>query len=113
MPQVSLQDVVSQRLNASQAEVAAFCQRWKIVEFALFGSVLRDDFRSGSSDVDILVTFASNHGWNLFDLMNMERELEEMFGRKVDITQKRGLRNPYSRAEILRSHQVIYASQHS
>ena len=41
--------------------------------------------------------------------MNMQRELEGMFGRSVDLIQKKELQNPYRRAEILRSHQVIYA----
>ena len=42
--------------------IADFCRRWKIVEFSLFGSVLRSDF-GPESDIDILVSFAPNAAW--------------------------------------------------
>ncbi|MBF2084066.1 nucleotidyltransferase family protein [Thermoleptolyngbya sp. C42_A2020_037] len=101
---------LNQRIPASLEQIAEFCHRWKIIEFALFGSVLRDDFRS-DSDIDALVTFAPSPGWSLFDWVDMKDELEDLFRRKVDITDKEGLKNPYRRHEILRTHQVIYASK--
>ena len=103
-----LKMVLTERLQCSFAEIEAFCQRWKVVEFALFGSVLRDDFNS-NSDIDILVTFAPDHGWNLFDLMDMQDELESYLQRPVDLLQKKELVNPYRRESILQTHQVIYA----
>ncbi len=42
-----------------EKESAAFCNRWKVVEFAMFGSAVRDDFSAGS-DIDALVAFSSN-----------------------------------------------------
>ncbi|PIG94997.1 nucleotidyltransferase family protein [Gloeocapsopsis sp. IPPAS B-1203] len=102
--------IISERLQASPSQIADYCQRWKIVEFALFGSVLRDDFRF-DSDVDVLITLAPHHGWSLFDWLDMQQELETMFQRKVDLVDKRGLKNPYRRSEILKTHQVIYASK--
>lgn len=105
-----LQTLMNERLNVSSSQIADFCRRWKIIEFALFGSVLRDEFRP-DSDVDVLVTFAPNHGWSWFDWMNMQKELETMFGRKVDLISKKYLKNPYRRAEILSTHRVIYASE--
>ncbi len=102
--------VINKRLKVSPSQIADFCQRWKIVEFALFGSVLRDDFRP-DSDIDVLVTLDPDHGWSLFDWVDMQQELEAMFKRKVDLVDKRGLKNPYRRAEILKTHQVIYASK--
>jgi uncharacterized protein len=107
---IQTQQVAIERLGISLEDVAAFCQHWKIVEFAVFGSVLRDDFRP-DSDIDVLVTFASNDGWSLFDLMNLQRELESMVRRSVDLLEKRDLKNPFRRAEILRTYQVIYASK--
>jgi hypothetical protein len=109
---VELKNLVSDRLQASPTQIADFCQRWKITEFALFGSVLRDDFRS-DSDIDVLVTFIPNPGWSLFDWVDMKDELEEMFGRKIDIADKEGLKNPYRRYEILKNYQVIYANEQS
>jgi hypothetical protein len=105
-----LPTVTNERLKVSPSQIAAFCQRWKIIEFALFGSVLRDDFRP-DSDIDVLVTLAPDHGWNLFDWVDMQQELEAMFKRKVDLVDKQGLKNPYRRAEILKTHQVMYASK--
>ncbi|HEY9878902.1 MAG TPA: nucleotidyltransferase family protein [Leptolyngbyaceae cyanobacterium] len=105
-----LQPFVRNRLKASPAQIAQFCQRWKITEFALFGSVLRDDFRS-DSDIDVLVTFDSNATWSLFDWVDMKDELKTLTGREVDIADKDGLKNPYRRYEILRTHQVIYVRE--
>jgi predicted nucleotidyltransferase len=61
-----LEPPLNQHIAASPTQIAEFCQRWHITEFALFGSVLRDDFRP-DSDIDVLVTFAPDPGWNLFD----------------------------------------------
>lgn len=51
-----LKPPISQRLPASAAQISAFCQRRKVTEFALFGSVLRDNFRP-DGDIDVLLTF--------------------------------------------------------
>lgn len=67
-----------------EREIEAFCQRWKIVQLDLFGSVLREDFRP-DSDVDLLVEFSSGAEWSLLDHARMERELEEILGRSVDL----------------------------
>jgi len=93
-------------------KIADFCQRWKITELALFGSVLRDDFRS-DSDVDILVTFAPDAHRTLFDMVDMQDELEAMFERKVDLVSRRGIersRNYLRRKAILDSAEIIYAA---
>jgi uncharacterized protein len=91
------------------ARIEEFCRKWHIIEFALFGSVLRDDMRP-DSDVDVLVTFADDARLNLYDWQDMEDELSEIFGRDVDLVAKSGLRNPFRRHEILRTQKVIYAS---
>jgi uncharacterized protein len=85
---------------------------WQITEFALFGSVLRDDFRS-NSDIDILVTFSPEAHHTLFDLVHMENQLKEIFQRNVDLVSRRGIEtslNHLRRNEILSSAQVIYAT---
>ncbi|MBW4442095.1 MAG: nucleotidyltransferase domain-containing protein [Plectolyngbya sp. WJT66-NPBG17] len=111
---IGLNQVLRDRLKVSEDVIAQFCQKWKIVEFALFGLVLRDDFRSEGedpSDIDVLVVFAQNSGWNLFDVMNMQRELEGLLHRKVDFLEKQQLKNPYRRSNILKTHRVIYAGE--
>ena len=98
------------RVNVPHDRIKGFCVKWKISQLALFGSVLRDDF-SPASDVDVLVSFAPDADWSLFDLADMEAELAKLFGRKVDLASKKGIeqsRNPIRKQEILGSAQVIY-----
>ena len=96
-------------IEVDRERIAEFCRRWKIKEFAFFGSVLRDDFRP-DSDVDVLVSFVPDSHWSLCDLMDMEDELAGLLGRKVDLVSRNGLRNPFRRHEILRTRQVEYVA---
>ena len=93
----------------NRERIADFCRRWRVTELALFGSVLRDDFRP-QSDVDILVSFEPGAPWTLWDLSTMRQELEQIFGRKVDLVEKKGLRNPFRRQAVLSSQHLIYAA---
>jgi uncharacterized protein len=90
-------------------QIADFCRRWKIIELALFGSVLREDFRP-DSDIDVLVSFEPGAPWTLWDLSRMRIELEEIFGREVDLVEKKALRNPFRRQAILASQRIVYAA---
>ena len=100
---------MSARIPIDRERVAAFCARWRILEFSLFGSVLREDFRP-DSDVDVLVTFDPEARWSLFDLVEMQDELKALSGRDVDLVEIEGLRNPFRRRSILRSKEVIHAA---
>lgn len=55
-------------------DIAAFCRKWKIKELALFGSVLRDDFRS-DSDIDVLITREPGVYWPWGGYAEMKEEL--------------------------------------
>jgi hypothetical protein len=100
--------MVLERLGVSTKQIADFCSKWKVREFAIFGSALRDDFAS-HSDVDVLVEMSpdSELGW---DVVDMEQELSSILGRRVDLVFKEGLRNPYRRTEILKTRQILYAA---
>jgi uncharacterized protein len=94
-------------------QIQAFCQRWHIVEFALFGSVLRDDFRS-DSDIDVLVTFDPNFQRGLTETLQMRDEIQNLFGRQVDFIVKAAIErseNWLRRQNILESARVIYATR--
>lgn len=100
------------KLSLPYEQIAAFCRKWNVSEFALFGSVLRDDFRP-DSDVDVLLTWAEDARISLFDYVPMKEELEAMFGRRVDLVSKEGIqesRNWIRKKEILGSARVIYAN---
>lgn len=93
--------------------IAAFCRRHRIRELALFGSVLREDFRS-DSDVDVLVEFEPESHYGLFDLVRMQSELEEILGRKVDLIERSAIeksRNYIRRKAILSTAETVYASR--
>jgi uncharacterized protein len=90
-------------------KIAAFCHRWKIKELALFGSVLRDDFRP-DSDIDILVTFHFGGRITFNNRPEMLDELSDIFGREIDLIDKQAIRNPFRRHAILKSKEVIYAA---
>lgn len=79
-----------------------------VAEMALFGSILRDDFRP-DSDIDVLVDFVPEATWSLFDISRMRLELSSLLGREADLVLVSGLRNPYRRRTILASREVVYA----
>ncbi len=101
--------MVSPNYVIPDKKIHTFCRRWKVIEFALFGSILREDF-GPESDVDVLVSFAQEAGWNLWDLAEMQQELEGIFGRPVDLVENGTLRNPFRRQAILNTKEVVYAA---
>ncbi len=96
-------------IKMPQEKILYFCSKWGITEFSLFGSVLTEYFQP-ESDIDVLVKFAEDAHWSLFDFVQMQDELREIFGREVDLVEEAGVRNPFRRHSILRSKEVIYAA---
>lgn len=85
--------------------IAEFCRRHRIRRLALFGSILRDDFRP-DSDVDMLVEFEPGAAPG-FTFFSVQRELSDMLGRKVDLNTAAEI-SPYFRQEVLHEARVIY-----
>ena len=98
---------LGERIPVRQEQIEAFCRKWKIREFALFGSVLRDDFRP-DSDIDVLVEFEPDSGHSLFEFYDMEQELRALFGRKVDLVEKGAVTNPFVRHHIRHNRRTVY-----
>ena len=99
-------------IDISPDKLAAYCERWHILELALFGSVVRDDF-GPKSDVDVLVRFDANVRHTLFDLSRMEEELTTLLGRQADIVERVAVErspNYLRRQAILESAETIYAA---
>lgn len=96
-------------IEIPQNSIVEFCRKWRITEFALFGSVLRPDFRP-DSDIDVLIAFDRDAPWSLWDLDDLSDELRQLLGREVDVVSKRALKNPFRRHEILTTKHVIYAA---
>ncbi len=101
------------RIPIPMPEIETFCQKWKITEFSLFGSVLRDDF-GPDSDVDVLVTFEEGKYISLFELQDMEEELGKVFGRRTEIVNRESIeRSPnwIRRKSILTSATHLYGQR--
>lgn len=99
-------------INLPMEQIQEFCQKWQVTEFALFGSVLRNDFRS-DSDIDILITFSPTAKRGLAETLQMRDELQAIFNRKVDLIVKEAIKrseNWLRRKNILESAEIIYAA---
>ena len=89
-----------------------FCRRWKVAELSLFGSALREDFRP-ESDVDLLVSFAPGVQWGFDDVLTMKEELATLFGRPVDLVERRPVEaseNYIRRRHILSPLEPLYVA---
>jgi predicted nucleotidyltransferase len=89
-------------------QLAQLCRRYHVRELALFGSVLRDDFRP-DSDVDVLVEFEPGAPVGLFEFFDLQDALVEFFGRQVDLVPKRGLKR-LIRQHVLDTSRTLYAA---
>jgi len=78
-------------IDIPKEQLRAFCDKWKVTEFSLFGSVTRPDEFRPDSDVDVMVRFADDAHVSLFDIAHMEEELRQIFGRDIDLAERVGV----------------------
>ena len=95
-------------IELDREKIAGFCRRNHIRRLSLFGSVLRDDF-GPDSDVDVLVEFEPGHVPSLFGIVDMEMELTDIVGRKVDLRTPEDL-SRYFRDKVVTTAVVQYAA---
>ena len=96
------------RIKIPDQELADVCRRHHVRRLALFGSVLRDDFRP-DSDVDVLVEFEPQAHIGFVALGRLQRELAALLQRPVDVVPRDGLK-PLIRDQVLSSAEVLYAA---
>ena len=96
------------RIRLPEDAMADFCRRHRIHRLAVYGSVLRDDFRR-DSDIDVLVEFEPGHCVGLITFAGMENELSDLIGRQVDLNTPAGL-SPYFRDEALAEAETLYVA---
>lgn len=92
--------------DVSPEALADFASRHRVLRVALFGSAARNELRA-ASDVDVVVDFDIRSTAGLFEQVRMADELEELFGRRVDLVTRDGLR-PRVRATVEREAIVLY-----
>ena len=99
---------MSPQIAIDREQLACFCRQHHIRKLALFGSVLREDFRP-DSDVDVLVEFEPDRSVGLIRLAGMELELSQVLGRKVDLRTPQDL-SRYFRQDVIDHAAVQYAA---
>jgi predicted nucleotidyltransferase len=92
--------------------LAALCRRYGVARLELFGSAARgSDFDPKRSDYDFLVEFGKRDDLGpLEQFLGFAEALEQLLGRTVDLIEASAIRNPYLRASINRSREVVYGS---
>jgi uncharacterized protein len=93
--------------EVGQDKLADVCRRYQVRELSLFGSSARGEARP-DSDIDILVDFLPSAQTGLLDYAGLMLELADLFGRKVDLVSKKGLK-PLIRNSVLREARLLYA----
>lgn len=95
-------------IEINHEAIVAFCRRHHIRKLAVFGSVLRDDFRP-ESDVDVLLEFEPEHVPGLLRLMSMQLEFSDLIGREADFRTPRDL-GAHFRERVVHEAEVLYAA---
>jgi len=102
--------MVAAAVPIPEARIAEICRRYDVGRLELFGSVLRDDFRPGRSDIDMLVDFLPGRAIGFFELAKLEDELSALFPGRVDLVTRRSL-SRWIRKRVLDEARVIYVAQ--
>mgnify|MGYP001298656483 CR=1 FL=1 len=99
-----IHEIEQQRLALSE-----LCRRYRVRQLRLFGSAATGTFVPATSDLDFIADFADTRAADYADrYLDFAEALERLFNRSVDVLTQRAIRNPYFRAEVERTAQVIY-----
>lgn len=91
--------------------IAEICERYGVIRLDAFGSVLRDDFNPGESDLDLLVEFGPMAPYARVDAyFGMLEDLQSLLGTKIDLVMSGAVKNPYIAGDIERTKQMLYAA---
>jgi predicted nucleotidyltransferase len=100
------------RIPIDRDKIAEFCKKHGIIEFSLFGSVLRDDF-GPDSDVDVMISLAPQKQFGLFKYGRLVYDLGQLFRRDVDVVLRKEIEasaNPFRKKEVLSNYHTIYVA---
>lgn len=98
-------------IEQNKNRLAEICRKYCVSRLDVFGSAAAGDFDEQTSDIDLLVEFASSVQQNRFDnFFALHEELQKLFGRSVDLVEPGGLNNPYFIESINQTRKKIYAA---
>ena len=98
-------------IRRNMAQIAALCEKHKVLQLCVFGSILTDRF-SQDSDVDFTVVFDRDalslplaYGENYFDFKSA---LENLLDRDIDLVVYDSVKNPYFKRNLDRTKELVY-----
>lgn len=98
-------------IAAHRSEIEALCRRYHLARLDLFGSAARGgDFDPQRSDIDLLVTYAPQAAPTFSEYFDLSEQLAELLARPIDLVMSGAVRNPFLRAGIERSKELLYAA---
>ena len=100
---MTLADINSQALRD-------LCIAYRVRKMYVFGSIVTGEM-TPTSDLDVVVDFDREGPDGAFDqFMGFKENLEELYGRPVDLLTQRSFRNPLFEAEVERTKHLVYAA---
>ncbi|HEY2955852.1 MAG TPA: nucleotidyltransferase domain-containing protein [Candidatus Eisenbacteria bacterium] len=98
-------------LESKRQAISDACVRHRVARLDAFGSALRDDFRPGESDLDLLVEFGPMEPYARVDAyFGMLEDLRALLGMEIDLVMAGAVKNPYIAREIERTKRLLYAA---
>ena len=98
-------------LERHHDDLDRLCRKHLVLRLEVFGSASSGSFQTESSDLDFLVEYLPQANQKPADAyFGLLFDLEDLFHRKIDLVMDRAIRNPYFRAGVDQTRQVIYAA---
>ena len=98
-------------LESKRQAIEDICSRFGVARLEVFGSALREDFKVGKSDLDLLVEFKPMESYARVDAyFGMRDELRALLKGEIDLVMAGAVKNPYISREIERTKLLLYAA---
>jgi uncharacterized protein len=96
-------------VEAKRDEIVALCRELGVRRLDVFGSAVSGDFDLERSDVDVLVEVDPQH-LTMDNYFALKDGLERLLQRPVDLVDAGAVRNPYFKAEVMATRELLYAA---
>ncbi len=98
-------------IEQHRSEMNDLCRHYRVRKLDLFGSAAKGTFDPAKSDLDFLVEFDNLSRGNAADrFLGLLGDLEDLFGRKIDLVSDSAIRNPYFRKVVDEARVALYAA---
>jgi len=97
-------------IESHRKDIARLCRQHGVHTLEVFGSILSGNFDPDRSDIDLLVEFQPAVANSFTNFLDLKESLEALFGRPVDLVERRAIRNRRLRYYIEQSKSPVYAA---